>query len=588
MPVDNGIPLSILDYSFNETDCSEQIQYLPIAMEDTFGLSDRDKFPSGKEMNIESQFAANKQKINVSNNGIAPLSMSDYSLMSLPCESDGTELGQYLTVDNTFELRKHEMFPFGEELKGQNSFHIFPLNEELINNCTMSGQLNENYHSGNSQTLNDISVPGEQYRDEMLPNKDILLSKEILNWEGSESVSVCAKDSSDHKDMNGEEEKGPELVQLLLESAQMIGEGKYDHAVGLVSKCQNSSCQLGNPTQRLSNYMCSALQDRIKRQTQGMLNNGAKTVPDFAFNIDGEFDKTEFCSLLAYSNRVLPYINVMQFTSVQAIIDVVGNARRIHVIDLGMRIGSHWTVLMEYLSHRSVSSSIHRLQLLKITAVGMNGEELRKSGKRLQQLAKSLAIPFSYNIMEIPNIEEIKEGLFSVKSGEALAVYAPVVLRSLLYDPVLLDNLLSYIRRLRPMIMVNVEIEAQHNSPSFVNRFREVLFHCMTYFDLLDVTLKDRNDMKRVKHEELITGSQIRNMIVYEGKERTVRHVRNDVWRCFYKQAGFREKSFSFQAMYQARLLLGEHASGEYYTLESNGNAIVVKWKGSPLIALSA
>ncbi|GLJ57544.1 hypothetical protein SUGI_1340870 [Cryptomeria japonica] len=563
MAVGNGISLSILDYSFNETDGSEHIQYLPIPMEDTFGLSDREKFPSGKEMNTESQFAANKQKINLSNNGTAPISMSNYSIMSLPCESDGTELDQYLTMDNTFELRKHEMFPSGEELKSHNLFHIFPFDEELVNNYKMSGQLNENSHSGNSQTVIDISVPGEQYR-------------------------VCAKDSSDHEDMNGEEEEGLELVQLLLESARMIGEGKYDHAAGLVRKCQNLSCQQGNPTQRLGYYFSGALQERIKRQSLGILNNPAKPVPDFAYNIEGEFDKNEFYSLLAYYNRVLPFVNVMQFTSVQAIIDVVGNAKKIHVIDLGIRNGSHWTVLMEYLAHRSVSSSFRRLELLKITAVGMNGEELRKSGKRLHELAKSLAIPFSYSIMEIPNIEEIKEGLFSVKSGEALAVYAPIVLRSLLYDPVLLDNLLIVIKKLRPMVMVNIEIEAQHNSPSFVNRFREVLSHYMAYFDLFNVTLKDRNDMKRVKHEEIITGSQIRNMIVYEGKERTVRHVRNDVWTCFFKQAGFRERSFSFQAMYQARLLLQEYASGEYYSLEAHGHAIIVKWKGSPLIALSA
>ncbi|GLJ20632.1 hypothetical protein SUGI_0375760 [Cryptomeria japonica] len=571
MTVDNGIPLCILDYSFSETDGSELIQDLPIAMEDTFGLSDHHKFPSGKEMITESQFAANIEKISLTNNGTAPLSLSGYSFMSLPCESDGTELAQYLTMDNTFELRKHEMFHFAEELKSHNLFDIFPFDEELINNYKMPGQLNGNSHSGNSQTVNYISVLGEQYRDEMLPNKDILSSEQILNWEGSERLSICAKDTSDHEAMNGEEKKGLELVQLLLESARMIGEGKYDHGAGLVSKCQNLSCQLGNPTQRLGHYMCSALQDRIKRQTLGMLKNAAKTVPDFAFNIEGEFDKNEFCSLLAHSNRVLPYIKVMQFTSVQAIIDVVGNARRIHVIDLGMRIGSHWTVLMEYLAHRSVSSSFHTLQLLKITAVGMNGEELRKSGKRLHELAKSLVIPFSYSIIEITNIEEIKEGLFSVKSGEALAVYAPIVLRSLLYDPVLLDNLLIVIKKLRPMIMVNVEIDAKHNSPYFVNRFREVLFSYMAYFDLLDVTIKDRNDMNRVKHEELITGSQIRNMIVYGGKERTVRHVRNDVWRCFFKQAGFKEKSFSFQAMYQARLLLEEHASGEYYTLEAHG-----------------
>ncbi|GLJ20627.1 hypothetical protein SUGI_0375680 [Cryptomeria japonica] len=458
----------------------------------------------------------------------------------------------------------------------------------------MSGHLNELSQAGNSPTVNNISVPGEQYCNEMLPNKDILSSEQTMNCEGSGRVSLCAKDSSDREALHRqeetglEEEKEMELIQLLLESAQTISEGKYDHAAGLVSKCEDLSCQMGNPTQRLGYYISDALKDRIEHESLGMLNNAAKPVLDFAFNIESESDKNEFCSLIAYYNRVLLYVKVIQFTSVQAIIDVVGNEKKIHVIDLGIRSGSHWTVLMEYLAHRSVSSSLHTLELLRITAVGMNAEELRKTGKRLHDLAKSYAIPLSYNMVEIASIEEIKEGLFTVKSGEELAVYAPVVLRSLLYDPVLMDNVLSVIKKLRPRIIVNVEIEAQHNSPSFANRFSEVLSHYMAYFDLLDVTLPDRIDLKRVKLEEIITASHIRNIIVYEGKERSVRHVRTDEWRCLIIKAGFREKGFSFQAMYQARLLLGEHASGEYYTLEADGHAIIVKWKGTPLFAISA
>ncbi|GLJ20636.1 hypothetical protein SUGI_0375840 [Cryptomeria japonica] len=494
----------------------------------------------------------------VSNNGI-PVSISDYPFKSLLCESDGSERDQYLimAMDDNFALPHHEMLPFGEELTSHNLFQIFPFEEEQI----------KDYEAECSLTVDDIFLPEEQFRNEILPNKDILLSEQIPN-----SPPV----------------EGLELVQLLLDCGRMIGNGNYDQAALLVSKCRNLSCQLGNPTQRLAYYISGALQDRIQRQSLGMLHSAAKPVQDFAFNIDNEIEQYEFCSLVAYYTRVMPYNKLLQFTSVQAIIDTVGNARKIHVIDLGMRSGSHWTILMEFLAHRVVSSSFGALELLRITAVGMNGKDLRKSGRRLHELAKSLAIPFLYSIVEIPNIEEIKEGLFTIRSGEALAVYSSIILRSLLYDPVLLDNLLSVIKKLRPRIMVNVEVEAQHNSPSFVNRFSEVLFYYMAYFDLVDVTMTDRNDIKRLKHEELFNGSQIRSMIVYEGKERSVRHVRTDVWRCLFEQAGFRVKSFSFQAMYQARLLLGEYASGEYYTLEPNGHAIIVKWKGAPLFSLSA
>ncbi|GLJ20621.1 hypothetical protein SUGI_0375590 [Cryptomeria japonica] len=516
----------------------------------------------------------------VSNNGIPPLSIADYSVSSFLFESDVSEGDQYLAMamEDTFVVADCEMFPFGEELIGHNLFEIIPFEEEQIND----------YEAESSLTVDDIFTPEGQLHDEMLPNEDILFSEQIPNFEGAQPIRICAHGGFNHEVRQGEKKEEMELVQLLLASGRMIGDGKYDQADRLVSKCKSLSRQLGSPTQRLAYYISGALQDRIHRQTHGMLNNAAKPVSDFAFNIEGEFDQNELCSLVAYFTTVLPYTKLLQFTSVQAIIDTVGDERKIHIIDLGMRSGSHWTVLMEYLAHRVVSSSFAALELLRITAVGMNGQELKKSRRRLHELAKSLGIPFTYSIVEIPNIEEIKHGLFTVKSGEALAVYSSFILRSLLYDPVVLANLLIVINKLRPRIMVNVEVEAQHNSPCFVNRLSEVLFHYMAYFDLLDVTLTDRNDIKRLKHEELITGSQIRNMIVYEGKERSVRHVRSDVWRCLFKQAGFREKSFSFQAMYQARLLLEEYASGEYYTLKLDGHAIIVRWKGTPFFSLSA
>ncbi|GLJ20641.1 hypothetical protein SUGI_0375890 [Cryptomeria japonica] len=136
--------------------------------------------------------------------------------------------------------------------------------------------------------------------------------------------------------------------------------------------------------------------------------------------------------------------------------------------------------------------------------------------------------------------------------------------------------------------MVTNQIEARHNSPSFLKILSEVICYYNAFFELLDVTFPDRNDVKRVKHEELIDGNQIRNMIVYEGEERTVRHVTIDVWRSFFTQAGFKEMSFSFKALYQAKLLLREYATGQYYTLEPDGNAIIVGWKGTPLFAMLA
>ncbi|GLJ20612.1 hypothetical protein SUGI_0375440 [Cryptomeria japonica] len=131
-----------------------------------------------------------------------------------------------------------------------------------------------------------------------------------------------------------------------------------------------------------------------------------------------------------------------------------------------------------------------------------------------------MAIPFSYCPVKISNMEEIHERLFNVKAGEFVVVYAPVVFGSLLYDPILLRNTINVIRKLRPQILVNSEIEGQHNSPCFANRFVEGLFYYSAYFDCLEAVLRDRNNLRRAKYEEVCCGNHISNMLACEGETR--------------------------------------------------------------------
>ncbi|XP_059075030.1 DELLA protein SLR1-like [Cryptomeria japonica] len=244
----------------------------------------------------------------------------------------------------------------------------------MINSNMISRQLEIFSEPVNFHTVNGNSVHRAQFCNGILPN----WYDEIMNFQGAAAVTKCI----DQGNMRREEKQNLELVQLVLVSERMINNGEYDEAALLVSKFKQLSSQLGNPTQRLVYYISEALQQRIHRNTLCMSNDAAKRVSDFAFNIDGELDKNEFNSLVAYYIRILPHIKLLQFTSVQAIIDTVGNPREIHVIDLGIRTGSQWTVLMEFLAQRAATSSCaSRPQILKITAVGMNDEELRKSGK---------------------------------------------------------------------------------------------------------------------------------------------------------------------------------------------------------------
>ncbi|KAA8549081.1 hypothetical protein F0562_000765 [Nyssa sinensis] len=83
--------------------------------------------------------------------------------------------------------------------------------------------------------------------------------------------------------------------------------------------------------------------------------------------------------------------------------------------------GVHWTVLMQALADQHAFPIEH----LKITAVGTTGrEKIEETGKRLASFSESLNLPFSFNVVFLSEMKDVKEELFDIESDEAVAIYA--------------------------------------------------------------------------------------------------------------------------------------------------------------------
>ncbi|KAK6920886.1 Transcription factor GRAS [Dillenia turbinata] len=100
------------------------------------------------------------------------------------------------------------------------------------------------------------------------------------------------------------------------------------------------------------------------------------------------------------------------------------------------------------------------------------------------------------------NMKDIEEELFELDADEAVAVCSSLYVSSLIAQPDLLGSLMRVVRCIRPCIMVVTEVEANHNSPVFVNRFVETLFYHTAFFDCFD-DCRDRNDPNRTILEKL-------------------------------------------------------------------------------------
>lgn len=283
-------------------------------------------------------------------------------------------------------------------------------------------------------------------------------------------------------------------------------------------------------------------------------------------------------------HKELPISQITKFAGIQAIVDHIGDATKLHLIDLEIRTGIHIIILMQALAdHPLVEYS------LKITAVGTTSsskQSIEETGRRLQSFAASLALNMSFHVIMVDDVLDLKESRFG--DDEAIAVYAEYTLTHMIWQPTRLEHLMRVLRGLKNLcVMVIAEVEADLNSPVFVDRFVEALVFYGAYFELMADSFKN-DEKNRYIAESTCFGSSIRNLVATEGEERKIRHVRMSVWRAFFERLGFRETELSMSSVYQASLLPKNFASGNSFTFDQDGKSLIIGWKGKPLSSLSA
>ncbi|XP_027931449.1 DELLA protein RGL1-like [Vigna unguiculata] len=377
-----------------------------------------------------------------------------------------------------------------------------------------------------------------------------------------------------------EEKEDVALAESLLACAEKVGDQQFERASKLLSHCESLSSKTGSPVKRIVHYFAEALLHRIDRET----GRGSSKDLHKGHSFDPEVAAKELNPAIVAFYEDLPFCQISVFTAVQAIIEDVAEAKKIHVIDLEIRKGGHWAILMQALESRHQCP----VELLKITAIesGTTRHMVEDTGKRLKDFAQGLNIPFSFNIVMVPDLLDLREDLFEIDPEEAIAVYSQFALRAKIQQSDQLEIIMRVIRSLNPNVMVVAEIEANHNSTSFVNRFIEALFFFSAFFDCLEACMK-RDEKNRMIIESLYLSHGIKNIVATEGAERKTRNVKIDVWRAFFSRFGMVEKELSTLSLYQADLVSKRFPCGSSCTFDKNGQCLLVGWKGTPINSVS-
>ncbi|XP_074352516.1 DELLA protein RGL2-like [Apium graveolens] len=393
-------------------------------------------------------------------------------------------------------------------------------------------------------------------------------------------TSFIHPDGSVLSGLSSEDTRMVDLAHLLLDSAEKVGSKQFHAADKLLMHCEGKVSESGHPVERIIYHFSKALRERITteiRSRAGMIETDQ--VRDYS-GLSSGIDLT--CLVL---HQAIPFSQVMQFASIQTILENVAGAKKIHLIDLQLRNGVQWTPFIRALSERKAIP----VQLLKITAFQTTDKEkAEKIGKRLQSYAKSMNISLIFKVVSVVNMKDLKVGLFNTRPGEAVVVYSPTVLSAMIPRPANLQIVLRVLRKLKPKLMVVNEVEANQNSPSFVQRFTEALFFFSAWFDALGDCI-NRDNPYRMDVERSYFGQGIQSIVATEGEERISRSVTINVWRVFFQRFKMVEIDISQSSLNQVNLVLEQKFScGSSCTIQKNGKCLIVGWKGTPLHSVSA
>ncbi|XP_017240060.1 DELLA protein RGL1 [Daucus carota subsp. sativus] len=482
---------------------------------------------------------------------------------------------------------QHYVGAYGEQPSSRAPEVYFPVKNKADFNSASLFELLSRYERG-----------GKKLKDENLSNRSkIATSDQKLTTEEIIRVAAERYIQFQNKDLEGittfihprgsvlsslsvEETRGANLAHLLLAAADKILDGNFDSARRLLTNCDCKASKSGNPIERLASYISEALQERIHRE-KGSRKIGIASEKDRAPNngLSTGLDQTVLAA-----HMKIPFSKALHFASTQTILEHVTTETSIHIIDLHIRSGIHWPPMIQALSERKV----HQVQLLKITALDTEDKQkVEDIGKRLESFADSLKIPFSFDVVTVDDMSYLRKELFDIQSGEAVVIFAPTLLRTMIPRPDKLETLMRVIRELNPLIMIIYEVDANDNSTSFINRFVDSLFFYSTWFDCLEDCL-DRDDQYRMNLEKYYFGSGIMNSIANEGEERITRSVKIDVWRSYFARFQMVEVEVPGSSFHQAEMVLKkEFSCARFCTLSTDSKCFIIGWKGTPMFSLS-
>ncbi|CAN8247331.1 unnamed protein product [Cochlearia groenlandica] len=371
-----------------------------------------------------------------------------------------------------------------------------------------------------------------------------------------------------------------DLRTLLVTCAQAISVNDRRTADELLRQVRQHSSSHGDGTERLAHYFADSLEARLA---------GIGTQVYTALSLKKTSASDMLKAYQAYIS-VCPFKKTAIIFANHSIMHMAANAKTIHIIDFGISYGFQWPPLIHRLAWRRGGTCKLRITGIDLPQRGFRpAEGVIETGNRLAKYCKRFNVPFEYNAIA-KKWETIKLEDLKLKKGEFVAVNSLFRFRNLLDETVAInsprDTVLKLIKNIKPDIFIPSILSGSYNAPFFVTRFREVLFHYSSLFDMCDTSLT-REDPMRVMFEKEFYGREIMNVVACEGTERVERPESYKQWQARVIRAGFRQVSLEKDLVHKLKLMVESGYKSKEFDVDQDGHWLLQGWKGRIVYASS-
>ncbi|KAK4338276.1 hypothetical protein RND71_042763 [Anisodus tanguticus] len=358
------------------------------------------------------------------------------------------------------------------------------------------------------------------------------------------------------------------IYDQIFQASELLLAGQFSNAQMILARLNQQLTPVGKPSRRAAFYIKEALQlPFLLPCTSTFLPPRNPSPFDCVLKMD---------AYRAFS-EISPLIQFMNFTSNQAILEALGDAEQIHIIDFDIGFGAQWSSFMQELP-----SSNRKATSLKITAFASpsthHSVEIGIMHESLTQFANDAGIRFELEVINLDSFDPKSYPLSSLRSSECEAIAISFPIWSISSCPFAFPSLLHCMKQLSPKVVVSLERGCEHTELPLKHH----LLHALQYYEILLASIDAANLTPDVgkKIERSLLQPSIENMIL--GRLRSP--DRMPPWRNLFASAGFSPVAFSNMTEIQAECVVKRTQVGGFH-VEKRQMSLVLCWKQQELLS---